>query len=321
MPSPTPSAPRAPSAIALSLTLSLALSLTLSPPRSAWAHHPSSPYGVSSAAPQSLLELDTRLGSYGRALDGVGGRWWQSSLRTEVAVLERLSVMGSLPYATLLPREGAARTGIGDAGLALKGTLWRPQHGRAHLSASLGAELPTGDEGSGLGGGHLALGPALSFNADLSERVVLFGGATLGLSAGSTAPQVETRPVMQTLQLHHTFTLDGVAPAPAAGVVRATSEAGAHGSVIAPHSGQELGGSLGLAYLRAWGYVSATWTAAEPLAPLLDPALPSARSHSASLEVGWTPTPALRVAAGFDAPTLGAPRFEARARLGVAYWL
>lgn len=313
----TSRAPRAPRALTLALPATLAL---LCSPRPAAAHHPSSPYGVSSAAPQSLLELDARLASYGAGLDGAGGRWWQSALRVEVALLERLSVSGTLPYAGVWPRGAAGRAGLSDAGLALKGTLWRPAHGRAHLSAGVGAELPTGDAGAGLGGGHVALSPALSFNADLSARVVAFGSAALALSASAAPPAARATPVLQTRQLPHSFTLDGAPLPPAAGVARESGAARAHGSVIAPHSGRELAATLGAAYLLAWGYASLSWGAAEPLAPLLAPARPAARSHSVSVEVGWTPSPAFRVAAALEAPALGAARFEGRARLGVAYW-
>ena len=63
------------------------------------AHHPTSNYGLQAAAPQNSFEIDGQFASYPKTIDGYGGSWWLTDIRTEYRVFKPFSVALNIPYA------------------------------------------------------------------------------------------------------------------------------------------------------------------------------------------------------------------------------
>ena len=251
---------------------------------SATAHHPTSGFALSSAAPQQLLELENSWARYPSALDPAGaGRWQQVRLRVEQILGERASVALSLPYASL---ESATQStsGLGDIEISGKLSLWQAAESIDHLSVGLGLELPTGDAHSGVGGGHMELGPFISYQTQLHSRWVAFGrvNALLLLDAH-----------------HHHHGDEGLSA----------------GSLIAPHEDREAQLSLGLVFNERSWYLSGALESG-----LLFPDKFELGPQIVNAEIGFRPSQILRFALSYLHPFAGQQRIDGQLRLGVSYW-
>ena len=83
----------------------------------AFAHNPTSSFGLSAAAPQSVIGLESQWAQYPKSLDGRGGQYSGASLRLEYALNERISVGANLPFAGIWRKDSAAIYGVGDVEL------------------------------------------------------------------------------------------------------------------------------------------------------------------------------------------------------------
>ncbi|MEE2789287.1 MAG: hypothetical protein VX589_18260 [Myxococcota bacterium] len=259
------------------------VSLCLS--NAALAHHPTSAFGLSAAAPQSMVELESRWAKYPTALDGRGGSWVSSALRIEYAFSERLSLAANLPFARVSPNDTGSAMGIGDAELAAKWSIMRPARGFGHLSVGTGIELPTGTRDKNIGSGHFELSPFITYQTRALGHVVGFARLNYMVAFGDGDHH------------HH-------------------GDQFAHVSVLAPHEEHEVRTLLGAAWVENTVYVS---TSVDNALPLSGPGSASG-IWSASLEVGVTAVTDWRFALAWDQPLSSDRRTEGMARLGIAYW-
>ena len=273
--------------------LSFLIGLCFVPP--AWAHHPTSSFGLSAAAPQSMVELESQWAQYPKQLDNRGGQYTRVSLRLEYAFTERFSAAASLPFAGVSPSGTDTTYGIGDAELSAKWSILRPKKGFGHLSIGSGIEMPTGDDEEGIGAGHFELTPFISYQSPaIRGHFVAFGRIALLAALGDHHHHEQ-----------HSHT-DGHTHHHQAGL----------GAVLAPHTELELQTMVGAAWLEKVVYGSLSFDYAQPLDDHAD----RTALLVASAEVGLLAIESWRFALAWDQPLTEAKRIEGRARLGIGYW-
>jgi len=272
-------------------------------PATGAAHHVVSQYGIAPAEPvtRASLQLEPRQFDFGD--EGPSGTAFIATPRIQYAPTSWLSGIVRLPVAHVNYDAQDSATGIGDLSLGLQGRLYATEHGKLILSAGLGAELPTGDPGNGLGGGHTELNPYLVASSEVVDDVVLFGSVTQqfslegGDSGGGTGAGHTHDHGGDTH--HHGGSSGG---------------SGVHGAVIAPHEDVETRPMLGAAYVFEPVYVSArteavlAWSRDSLFGPM-----------EASAEVGWRPSSSVQMAIGVDAPFVGPDRYSWKADLSAAW--
>ena len=296
------------------LTLGVAAFAALGFAPRAHACHTVSQFGTAWARPSSTAEVgveyaDFRLGERHGAYQLVAPSLeWAPHQRVSLAVripIARVtfrtgasssgSALGIGLRQALLPAPNATFTasGLGDLGTSVKVGLWTSE--RFSFSLGLGAELPTGDEATGLGGGHVELAPFATFSMRVSARLSFFGLITDRFALGHASADM-TMDKRALVQKH----------------VMAGESESLHGSVLMPHSDHELAVRVGAAYTFERAYVSA---GAEQV-------LVWAGENGGLVlraEVGAVLGAGLRLAVGYDAPVLGAERFVWRGRLGLQW--
>src|SRR5262245_44527358 len=173
----------------------LALALTLASAGRAHAHHPV-PSSPTSVAPRSRAALDLSAAEFDL---GRPGSWWMATLALEHAFFGRVSLGATVPVAHVRYDDGYHLTGPGDVETTVRGLLYGDD--RYALAASFGVELPTGDQPSGLGGGHVMLSPGLAMSFRPLDPVFVlvavrghFGVSEARTLTEAEAPSPETRP-------------------------------------------------------------------------------------------------------------------------------
>ncbi|HIA01856.1 MAG TPA: hypothetical protein EYN66_08090, partial [Myxococcales bacterium] len=162
-----------------------------------WAHH-------GAISPDTVAGVFTRISLVNTYVDyhtgGERGSWRGLKLMGEYAPLKWLSVSATVPLAHVVPndsdKEGAF--GLSDMEVGARVLLVRAETLDLRVRLGLDAELPTGDDHDGLGGGHVSLIPHLSASIELHPKIRLKSDVrfAMGLgdydhvSAASHRPQV-----------------------------------------------------------------------------------------------------------------------------------
>lgn len=163
-------------AAVLILTLALALS------GEARAHHVVSELGIEPVEPSSRVEA--AFTAAGFALGSRSGTWQLFATTFEYAFTPSLSATLFLPFARVSYDDGETAWGLGDVELAGKLRLYASEHGELISSVGLASELPTGDAGSGIGGGHVELTPFALVSSQLHRSFLLFAVLSDRISVG-----------------------------------------------------------------------------------------------------------------------------------------
>lgn len=262
-----------------------ALFLVLAGAKPARAHHVISEHGIAPVAPRTVLSLDAAAASFN--VEGHTGTWEATTPMCELALGQAFSVMAALPVARMAVEGRSEAMGVGDLAVATKVRLHATEHGGLLLSAGVGAELPTGSQAKGLGGGHVELTPFLTASTALPE-----GGFGQWLIYGVVSPRLA-------LGAHEPHAADA---------------AHTHGSFLAPHAERELYGRLMTALVIERGYVAAggetSWVWKGDRAGQV-----AVRS-----ELGYLATDDLRLFVALDGTVAGERRYGLRGRAGLA-WL
>jgi hypothetical protein len=268
----------------------LVVVLVVAAPGVVAAHHPVSESGAAPVAPATTAELEVGLGRFDRA-DGAG-RFEVVMPRLELAVTPWLGLGVCVPLVRVNWDDGHEDRGAGDLELTARVTLWRAPHEGAALVAGLGVELPTGDEGARLGGGHVELSPFL-LGAAAWERGGGLWVVTGYVGARASVFDVEAADdALQRTPRH----------GPAAGEV--------HGAAYAPHTDVELVGRLGGLVVRGPWFAGVGGEVDQPLAG--GATVVGARGEAGRRFGAW------RVVMSGDGDVLGEARTDWRVRVGLS---
>jgi hypothetical protein len=248
----------------------------------AQAHHVVSDYGIASIEPTSVAEVGVEAAVFDHG--DRSGNWQTISPAVEVAFANRFSVTARVPIARVRHDGGDEVYGLGDADVGVKLRLHATSHGELIVSAGLGVELPTGDDETGLGSGHVELTPFVAASTAMklgdSNELVIFGLLSDRFSIASA----------------HTH--DGTTA----------------GSVLAPHADHELFVRAAAAWVHGRHYVSAGIDGVA----VLDAGV-GAGPWLARFEAGRRIGDAFRLAAGIDVPFAGEERIDFSGRVAMAW--
>lgn len=266
-------------------------SLVILTPGPALAHHTVSELGIAWTEPVSHAEARLESARYDLSPDS--GHFGLLNLAGEWAPHRLVSFGGQVPVAFVRPASGAAEVGISDIVLSARGLLVATDHGELLLSGGVAAELPTGSEAAGLGGGHLELAPFLTFSSTLGTRALILHGVWAdGFAVGAHESD----------------------PGHAEDAHDHSHSSAVGGSVIAPHTTHEASfrHGLTLAYLGPFfvgvrNEVVLKWVGDDVLGPV-----------TAGAELGWNPGDAWRVSMAADIPVTLERRYSWRASIGTA---
>jgi hypothetical protein len=256
---------------------SVLCALLLCIPRLAAAHHVISDYGIAPVEPRSFAEISVETARFDRA--GRAGTFQLLTPSLEYALERRVSLSAQWPLVRVAFEEGATHRGVGDLELGAKVSLYATPHGGLVMAAGMGVELPTGDQDTGLGGGHVEAAPFVA----LSSAVTLPRGHELvfvGLLSDRAA-------------LHRHEHADAV------------------GSVVAPHANNELSWRVTVAFTASWFYLSAGMDGVQ----VLDGDEEGPWVVRGELGALWNHR--VRLAVGLDHTVAGDARFEYRVRVGL----
>jgi hypothetical protein len=254
----------------------------LLPSAAARAHHVVSDLGIAPVLPASVAGVSVGTASFDVA--GMRGRWVAVTPQAEVQLGRYLSLLGTLPLARIDYQGGDSHNGLGDVGLSAKLRLYASDHGGL-LSAGLGVELPTGDDETGLGGGHPELAPFAIASSTLWHghglEWIAYGLGSLRMALG-----------------RHDHLHNGPAG----------------NSMLSPHASRELFGRFMSALVRGQGCLGAGLEGARVLSGG-PPGYLAARG-----ELGTVMGQSLRLFLSVDATVAGEQRFGVRGQAGSA-WL
>jgi hypothetical protein len=247
------------------------------------AHHVVSDLGIAPVLPASVAGVSVGTASFDVA--GMRGRWVTVTPQAEVQLGRHLSLLGTVPLARVDYQGGASHNGLGDVGLSAKLRLYASDHGGLLLSAGLGVELPTGDDGNGLGGGHAELAPFA-----VAASTLWHGGGAEWIAYGLGS-------LRMALGAH-----DHVHNGPAGN------------SMLSPHAQRELFGRLMTALVKGQNYAGAGLESARVLSGG-PPGYLAVRG-----ELGTVMGESLRLFLAVDGTVAGQRRYGLRGQLGSA-WL
>lgn len=244
------------------------------------AHHVVSDSGIAWVEPVTVAEVTLEAATFDQGAWRVGS-WQVMAASAQYAPLPWLSGSLRAPVAFVRYEDGRAALGLGDVEVGARVRLWETPHGGLIASAGLGAELPTGDEAVGLGGGHLELSPYVVASAQPLESLLLIGVASGRISLGGEAH-------------------DG--------------EIAAHGAVIAPHAPREVYGRLNAAWVEEdWIYGSAGIDVSYMIGAF------DRTPWVARAEVGYLGIAGLRLALGVEQAVAGEARHGLKGRMSAAW--
>jgi hypothetical protein len=251
-------------------------------PTWAQAHHVVSESGIAWVEPVSVVEVDAEASSFDLG-PWRRGSWQSVAVTAQYAPLEWFSLSARLPVASVQYEDGRGAMGLADVEVGARIRLFETPHGGIIVSAGVGLELPTGDEATGLGGGHYELSPYVAMSTQPLDWLIV---STL-VSARLSLLDDE----------------DGHSGPPTA-----------HGAVIAPHAPREVFTRVSAAWVRERAlYVSAGLDAAWMIGAM------DQSPWVARAEVGFLGVEGVRVALGVDQTIWGAARHGLKGRLSVAY--
>ena len=285
----------------------LAAAAILAATAPALAHHTPG-HGIAWMGPTSMAGQDVEVAAFDLS---ESGSYVATATKLEYAVLPKLSLLARIPVAWIDYDDGRTASGLADIEVGGKLALLERDAHRVLLSTGMSVEMPTGDHGNGLGGGHWEVSPQFAASAEPFRgflcHLVLSDLWSVGEDEGSAASALR-------------FPSSGREP-PGAGGYQGHEghdhEDGpiAHGSVLSPHTSHEASLQFVAAYARGRAYVSAgsefihVWSDGSN-----DPWI-------GRTEAGVVLTPQWMLVAGFDAPLAGEERFERRGRLGLTWRL
>jgi hypothetical protein len=244
------------------------------------AHHTVSESGVAWVEPVTVVEVTAEAASFDQG-PWRRGQWQAVAAWAQYAPVEWLSLGLRVPFAAVQYEDGRAAAGIGDVEVGTRLRLWETPHGGLIVSTGLAAELPTGDEAVGLGGGHVELSPYLVASTQPTDRLLFIGAVSGRMSLGGKA---HDGPIV------------------------------AHGAVIGPHAPRELVARVSAAWVeeRAW-YLSAGGELDYMIGAL------SRSPVVGRAEAGFLGLDGLRLALGVDWTLAGEARHGLLGRLSAAW--
>ena len=153
------------------------LCLTLAVP--AYAHHGAiAPDTEAQVQSRMALEYTTADYSFG---DKTTGSWHTFALLGEYAPLTWLSLSATVPLSRTAPSDGAGDFGLSDIEVGFRILALHTKLLNMPLRIGLDAELPTGNTDDGLGGGHTALVPHISYSLQPHKKFTIKAPTTIFL--------------------------------------------------------------------------------------------------------------------------------------------
>lgn len=164
-------------------------------------------------------------------VDGAG-QWWLTRATFDISPLPRLALLGSVGVASVRHSDGHVDGGTADTDVGFRLSLWSSAENDVQLLAGAMLELPTGDSGTRLGGGHFEANPNASVQWQpfpaLSLSLALRGQFAFGGDDHAAAQEVPD------VHAAHSGNPTGGPSKTDVPAVRS------HGSWLAPHADNEV---------------------------------------------------------------------------------
>jgi len=215
------------------------------------------------------------------------GTWSAIEFGGEYAPLDFLSLTAVVPLYRVVPEGGETTSGFGDITAGVRWQAFRSEDSDFLLLFGLATELPAGSQANRTGSGHFELIPHFEFSVRLAKSLMLTTSALYGFSLDSG-------------HSHHDHDNESSTP---------------HGSLISPHSEQEVEARLSLLYMADQGFLQGNLGAKYGIQHPNELG-PVDLSMRAGLNVGH----GAMVVLGFSHTIAGAVRAPWQAQIGFA-WL